>query len=143
LAANTPVLLFRLWVNQSLLQLQRAPASNIYSACFILIVHTPKLCRHCYCCRRCYCCCCCCCCCRDLTTKDKAAAEAELVKAAGQIEELKKEVDVRIAAFLKEEQIGQDKVALFNVLQQEVRTASLQACIPMLYCAASDTSRTL
>ncbi|WIA38855.1 hypothetical protein OEZ86_002132 [Tetradesmus obliquus] len=57
---------------------------------------------------------------RDLTTKDKAAAEAELVAAAGQIEELKKEVDVRIAAFLKEEAIGQDKVALFNVLQQEV-----------------------
>ncbi|KAF6250572.1 hypothetical protein COO60DRAFT_798357 [Scenedesmus sp. NREL 46B-D3] len=57
---------------------------------------------------------------RDLTTKDKAVAEAELLKAAGQIEELKKEVDVRIAAFLKEEQMGQDKVALFNVLQQEV-----------------------
>jgi hypothetical protein len=60
---------------------------------------------------------------RDLTTKDKAVAEAELAKAACQIEELKKEVDLRIAAFLKEEQMGQDKVALFNVLQQEVRPA--------------------
>jgi hypothetical protein len=60
---------------------------------------------------------------RDLTTKDKAVAEGELAKTAGQIEELKKEVDLRIAAFLKEEAVGQDKVALFNVLQQEVRAA--------------------
>eukprot|EP00879_Flechtneria_rotunda_P024575 GHRR01026062.1.p1 GENE.GHRR01026062.1~~GHRR01026062.1.p1 ORF type:complete len:403 (+),score=167.21 GHRR01026062.1:1268-2476(+) len=57
---------------------------------------------------------------RDLTTKDKAVADAKLLKMAAQIEELKKEVDIRVAAFLKEEAIGQDKVALFNLMREEV-----------------------
>lgn len=60
--------------------------------------------------------------CRALATKDNTAGDAELVKIAAQINELKKEVDVRVAAFLKEEEIGQDKVALYNVLRQEVRS---------------------
>jgi hypothetical protein len=59
------------------------------------------------------------------------------VQAAGQIEELKKEVDVRIAAFLKEEAIGQDKVALFNVLQQEVRAA--WHALAVLCCSSQQT----
>eukprot|EP00775_Hariotina_reticulata_P013164 gene13164-13294_t len=57
---------------------------------------------------------------RDLTNKDKGTAETAVTQAAVQVEQLKMEVDIRIAAFLKEEAVGQDKAALFHVMRQEV-----------------------
>lgn len=70
---------------------------------------------------------------RDLTTKDKVVAEAALAQAAVGIEELKKEVDIRVAAFLQEEAIGQDKASLFSLLRQEVnwQKQSMDRQLPM------------
>lgn len=68
---------------------------------------------------------------RDLTNKDKVAADMAVIHAAEQVEQLKMEVDIRIAAFLKEEAISQDKAALFQVMRQEV---SIQFIIKVSNC---------
>lgn len=75
--------------------------------------------------------------CRDLTSKDKTVAEAALVKVAAEIEELKKEVDIRVAAFLKEEALGQDKASLLGLLRQEVSESACAGLVLWMVVGSS------
>ncbi|KIY91293.1 hypothetical protein MNEG_16671 [Monoraphidium neglectum] len=57
----------------------------------------------------------------ELVTKDKVAAGDTAGALGGEIAVLKKEVDLKIAAFMEEESCGKDKAALYGLLRQEVR----------------------